>query len=125
MIEMTVDTGPPDPPSPLSKYGPTVGGSDGLNHFIRDYVNNWPDSASVRPISFQMGTSVRVAYLVEGQGALARVNLRRLPGDLGWQGLLHWGPRGARKHLKFRVIGPIHWVLDPDEYTWQGRTKRK
>jgi hypothetical protein len=122
MFEMTVDIGPPSIPS---KNGPTIGGGDGLNHFVRDYVNDFSGSASVRPISFQMGTSVRVAYLVEGMGALARVNLRRLPGDLLWRGLLHWGPRGARKHLKFQVVGPIHWVLDPEEYTWQGRARRK
>jgi len=121
MIEMTVDTGPPDIPS---KNGPTIGGN-GLDYFVRQNVSNYSHSVSVRPISFQMGNSVRVAYLVEGMGALARLNLRRLPRDLLWQGILHWGPRGARKHLKFRVIGPIHWVLDPEEYAWQGRTKRK
>lgn len=93
-------------------------------YVLDQFVRNWlPGKA--RPIGFELGSSsMRVAYLVEGVGALARLNVRRTHDDV-WQAVLHWGPRGARRHTKFQVVGSMLWVTDPDEYTWQGRAKRK
>lgn len=109
---MTTDLGPDTDKSP------GVQGDD-LAYFIHSTIGN------ARPIGFELGPSVRVAYLVEGEAALARLNLRPLPGGSLWQAKLGWGPRGARKHLKFRVVGSMRWVSDPDEYRWQRRARRR
>ena len=112
MFEMTLADWPPDTGRPVEIKG------DRLGYFIDFKVG------TCRPIGFEVGPSVRIAYLVEGVGALARLNLRPLTPDV-WQAKLHWGPRGARQHMKFRVLGAMRWVADPAEYTWQGRAKRK
>jgi hypothetical protein len=113
MIEMSTEFELP----PTGK--PTEVPGDQLAPFVNFVIG------TSRLISFELGPSVRMAYLVEGVGALARLNLRPISGGLTWLAKLGWGPRGAREHIEFRVVGAIRWVADPNEYAWLGRARRK
>jgi hypothetical protein len=106
MIEMTTDLGPPSTGEPIEVQG------DHLASFINSTIGN------ARPVGFEGGPSLRMYYRVDGVRALARLNLRPLdPSGALWQATLGWGPRGARRHIKFRVIGAL--VIDPVEYRRQ------
>ena len=78
-----------------------------------------------RPVWFEGGPTLKVSYREDGVGALARLNLCPIRSDPGvWRAVLHWGPRGARHHHKFQVIGLISWVIQPGVYM-QGKARRK
>ena len=106
MIEMTTDLGPPSTGKPIEVQG------DGLVPFINSTIGH-----AIR-VRIEGGPSLKIYYRVDGVGALARLNLRPLdPIGTLWQATLGWGPRGARRHIKFRVIGAL--VIDPVEYRRQ------
>lgn len=89
---------------------------------LPDFVDDTIGDAHITRI--EGGPSLKVAYRADDYRSLAMLNLSRIRSDPGcWQGTLHWGNRGDRQHLRFLIVGPIRWVIDP-RYM-QGRIKQK